>query len=358
VRLLRDPILLVHAAAQPCPELQAALKARYAVSSCPLEKLSPDAAGKRSLLVVDAPLNLEHQAQKLRKALAQLTNRLVRRVFVVEENNRVLAVRANACGAEAVLPRPLTRDALYRTIDRVLHDPVTDTRDAGGAGLKAGVSALEDILHFATSGFELTQDELYTHGDEIIEAIAEIGLSEWAELVKRHHSRTFRHSLLVTGVAVGFGQLLGVGHLDLRRLALGSLLHDVGKAEIPVGILEKPGSLTPEETEAMRHHPGLGRAILQRKGGFSAEMIDVVAHHHEMLDGSGYPDKLMANQITDLVRAVTISDIFAALIEERAYKSRLSATEAYDLMCGMTGKLDPVLLREFAHVIMRTPLAV
>ncbi len=189
----------------------------------------------------------------------------MRRVFVIEQNNRLLAVRANACGAEAVLPRPLTRDVLYRTIDRVLHDPVTDPHDAGGQGFKAGVSALEDILHFATSGFELTQDELYTHGDQIIDAIAEIGLGDWAELVKRHHSRTFRHSLLVTGVSVGFGQLLGVGHLDLRRLALGSLLHDVGKAEIPVGILEKPGALTPEEAEAMRHHPGLGRAILQQK---------------------------------------------------------------------------------------------
>ncbi len=308
--------------------------------------------------MVDAPLNLEHQAQKLRKALAQLTNRLVRRIFVIEQHNRLLAVRANACGAEAVLPRPLTRDMIYRTIDRVLHDPVADPNNAGGQGFQAGVSALEDILHFATSGFELTQDELYTHGDQIIDAIAEIGLGEWADLVKQHHSRTFRHSLLVTGVSVGFGQLLGVGHLDLRRLALGSLLHDVGKAEIPLGILEKPGALTPEETEAMRHHPALGRAILQRKGGFSSEMIDVVAHHHELLDGSGYPDKLTANQIPDIVRAVTISDIFAALIEERAYKSRLSATEAYEMMEGMKGKLDPVLLREFSHVILRTPLAV
>ncbi len=87
-------------------------------------------------------------------------------------------------------------------------------------------------------------------------------------------------------------------------------------------------------------------------------MIDVVAHHHELLDGSGYPDKLTGEKITDLVSAVTISDIFAALIEERSYKSRLSAVEAYDVMCGMPGKLDPVLLREFSHVIMRTPLAV
>lgn len=358
LRLLRDPILLVHAEQEPCPDLHAALNARYAVSSCPLDKLAPDSAGKRSLLVVDAPLDREHQAQRLHDALAQLTNRLMRRVFIVSENRRLLAVRATACGAEAVLPRPLTRDTLYQTIDRLLNDPVAEPGQAGRIGFHAGVSALEDILHFATSGFELTQDELYTHGDQIIDAIADIGLGDWVELVAKHHSQTFRHSLLVTGVSVGFGQLLGIGHIDLRRLALGSLLHDVGKAEIPVSILEKPSALTPDEMEAMRHHPEFGRDILRRKGGFSAEMIDVVGQHHELLDGSGYPDGLAGHQISDLVRAVTICDIFAALIEERSYKRRLDAGEAYDIMSGMKGKLDPALMKEFAHVIMRTPLAI
>lgn len=359
VRLLRESILLVHFAATPRPDLLALLEERYLVSALTLEACANGLAVSPKLVVLDVPLDNEMQVQRLRRALSQFSRRQVRRVFVIDVDRRILAARASACGAEAVLARPLHRDVVHGTIDRILHEqPTASRRDAGQTGLHAGVSALEDILHFATSSFELTQDELFTRGDQVIEAITEIGLGDWADLVKKHHSRTFRHSLLVTGVSVGFGQLLGVGHVDLRRLALGSLLHDVGKAEIPVSILEKPGALTPDETEAMRHHPELGRTILERKGGFSREMIDVVGHHHELLDGSGYPDGLAGNQISDIVRAVTICDIFSALIEERSYKKRLTAADAYDIMSGMSGKLDPVLMREFAHVIMRTPLAI
>lgn len=359
MRLLRDSILLIHFAEKPRPELLALLEERYLVSCQALEDCAKGKSGSPKLIVLDVPLDREAQVQMVRRALQQFARRAVRRVFVIDVDRRILAARASACGAEAVLARPLHRETVHTTIDRILNEgPATGRSEAGRLGLDAGVSALEDILHFATSGFELTQTELFTRSDQVIGAIAEIGLGDWAELVQKQHSRTFRHSLLVTGVAVGFGHLLGVGHLDLRRLALGSLLHDLGKAEIPVSILEKPSGLTPEEAEIMRDHPEIGRNILQSKGGFSTEMIDVVAHHHEMLDGSGYPDRLSGNQISDIVRAVTISDIFAALIEERAYKKRFGAAEAYDIMAGMTGKLDPVLLKEFAHVILRTPLAI
>ncbi|MCA3630928.1 MAG: HD domain-containing protein [Methylobacterium sp.] len=359
MRLLRDSILLVHFAAKPQQGLLAVLEERYLVKTLTLDDYENGAAGSPKLVVLDVPLENEVHVLRLREALNKFSPRVARRVFVIDDNRRILMARATACGAEAVLSRPLRRDVVHATIDQILHEQsMAGSRDAGRFALDAGVSALENILRFATSSFELTQDELYAHGDQIIDAIVDIGLGDWVELVAKHHSQTFRHSLLVTGVAVGFGHLLGVGHRDLRRLALGSLLHDVGKAEIPVSILEKPSALTPDEMEAMRHHPEFGRDILRRKGGFSAEMIDVVGQHHELLDGSGYPDGLAGHQISDLVRAVTICDIFAALIEERSYKRRLDAGEAYDIMSGMKGKLDPALMKEFAHVIMRTPLAI
>ena len=95
-----------------------------------------------------------------------------------------------------------------------------------------------------------------------------------------------------TGFAVAFAQHLGMREEDQRRLTRAALLHDVGKAFIPVAILDKPGTLTHEEMTEIRKHPRLGYDALAAQGSFPREMLDVVLHHHEFLDGSGYPDGL------------------------------------------------------------------
>jgi HD-GYP domain-containing protein (c-di-GMP phosphodiesterase class II) len=119
---------------------------------------------------------------------------------------------------------------------------------------------------------------------------------------------------------VAFAQHLGMREDDQRRLARAALLHDVGKAFIPVAILDKPGVLTDEEMIEIRKHPRLGYDALAAQGGFPPEMLDVVLHHHEFLDGTGYPDGLRGDQISDIVRLTTIVDIYAALVEKRAYR--------------------------------------
>ena len=91
----------------------------------------------------------------------------------------------------------------------------------------------------------------------------------------------------------------------------------------------------------MQDHPEVG-----------PEIIDAVRHHHEFLDGSGYPDALMAPEISDLARLLTISDIFAALIESRPYKQAMSRPDAYKVLCGMEGKLEGSLLRAFRNVAL------
>ena len=107
----------------------------------------------------------------------------------------------------------------------------------------------------------------------------------------------------------------------------------------------------------MRHHAALGADLLLAQGGFEPEIIDVVRHHHEKLDGSGYPDALAGSEIGDLVRIVTICDIFSALTERRAYRAPLGITEAVTLMTGMRGELDRALLHAFAPIIARTSAA-
>ena len=170
--------------------------------------------------------------------------------------------------------------------------------------------------------------------------------------MRRYHERTFQHCLLVTGVAVGFALDIGFASLDVRRLGLAATLHDIGKAHIPLSILDKPGRLDPREDEIMRRHPVIGYELLKDSSDISPEILDAVRHHHEYLDGSGYPDALTAPEISDLVRLLTISDIFAALIESRPYRPVMPRQDAYKFLCDMDGKLERSFVKAFRNVAL------
>jgi putative nucleotidyltransferase with HDIG domain len=187
---------------------------------------------------------------------------------------------------------------------------------------------------------------------QIIDNIAQNGLSAWLDDVRRYHEGTFQHCLLVTGIAIGFAMQTKFAEPDVKRLGIAATLHDVGKAHIPISILDKPGRLDPSEEEIMKRHPTIGYEMLKDIPDISADVLDGVRHHHEYLDGSGYPDRLPAGQITDLVRLLTISDIFAALIESRSYKLPMSRQDAYKILCDMDGKLEMPLVKAFRPVAL------
>ena len=125
------------------------------------------------------------------------------------------------------------------------------------------------------------------------------------------------------------------------------MLHDIGKARIPISILEKPARLDNDELIIMRKHPEYGLDALKSVPDIDQDMVDMVLHHHELLDGTGYPHGLKAKEISDLVRIMTISDIFGALIERRSYKEPMSGKDAYQILLDMGPKLDKELVREF-----------
>jgi HD-GYP domain-containing protein (c-di-GMP phosphodiesterase class II) len=145
---------------------------------------------------------------------------------------------------------------------------------------------------------------------------------------------------------------IGFSDLDVKRLGIAATLHDIGKARIPLLILDKPDRLDPGEEEIMRSHPVIGYELLKDIGDITPEILDGVRHHHEYLDGSGYPDGLKAPEISDLVRLLTISDIFAALIESRPYRPAMPRQNAYKILCGMDGKLEHSLVKAFRNVAL------
>jgi len=273
-------------------------------------------------------------------------------VFAVDPGNRQQEAQAYALGAKAVLPRPVQAPLLIKTllgdIEGLASMPA-DAAEPGHKGISGALTALQDILGSACTGGSVDAKIVERAGDSLIADIKTTGLASWIETVRKHHSQTYQHSLLVAGTAVAFAQQLGFSHADQQRISFAALLHDVGKARIPVAILEKPGPLDATELAVMRQHPVLGFEALQSTENVPAEILDMVLHHHEYLDGSGYPDRLVGEQLSDLVRIMTIADIFGALMERRSYKPPLTADAAYKITLDMGEKLDVPLVKAFGR---------
>jgi putative two-component system response regulator len=124
---------------------------------------------------------------------------------------------------------------------------------------------------------------------------------------------------------------------DFRALHLGSLLHDVGKIGIPDAILLKPGRLTPEEMDQIRLHPVIGYDIIRTAVGLE-DILPIVRHHHERLDGTGYPDGLKGDQIPFVVRCVSIADVFDAFTSARPYRPKMTPDDAIRLLWDESSK--------------------
>ena len=271
-------------------------------------------------------------------------------VFAVNHGVMRQAVQAFAIGATDIVEHPLDRKALLKTLlgdlDSIAAAPLAPEL-SNSAGIPAAVGALQSIFASVFSGVPIEMKTVETAGEALVSSIETEGLAQWIEAVRNHHSQTYQHSLLVTGVAVEFGRRLGFSSSDKQRLAFAGLLHDLGKAGIPLAILEKPGPLDREELAVMRQHPQLGFESLRAMTGLDPKILDIVVSHHELLDGSGYPRGLAGGELPDLVRMITIADIYGALIEKRSYKESMTPQTAYEVLENMGGKVDSDLLREF-----------
>ncbi|MEX2016343.1 MAG: HD domain-containing phosphohydrolase [Candidatus Hydrogenedentales bacterium] len=145
--------------------------------------------------------------------------------------------------------------------------------------------------------------------------------------------QTYTHSVNVFVYSVQFARRLDLVDLpSLHDFALGTLLHDLGKSRVPSSILQKPGKLTEDEWVVIRKHPGWGCELLLEHGLDSDLILSITRHHHEKLNGVGYPDGLQNGAIDPRVRAVTICDIFDALTTRRPYKERMSTFDALRIM--------------------------
>lgn len=306
-------------------------------------------AEPRRYTVIDADLSNDAALLPLKSWLSRKPDH-AKIIFVTDKASRLQEARASALGATAIVHRPVSGRMLLAKIrdDAAAHATTASVPHGDlSAGISAGLNTLETIFSAASAGARIDPAVVHGASNAIVHQLEAQGLSAWVHAVRMHHNQTYQHCLLVTGVAVGFGEHIGVSRKDRQRLSFAGMLHDIGKARIPLAILEKPGRLDENEMAIMRNHPEYGLEALNMAEGLPAEMLDMVVHHHELLDGTGYPHGLRANEISDLVRIMTISDIFGALIERRSYKQPLSSEAAYQILLDMGRKLDPDLVRAF-----------
>jgi HD-GYP domain-containing protein (c-di-GMP phosphodiesterase class II) len=143
---------------------------------------------------------------------------------------------------------------------------------------------------------------------------------------------TEEHTRRVAMLAVELGELLGLSGSRLRSLAMGALLHDIGKLSLPTAILQKPAALDDDEYEIVKLHPERGRELLGELGGFDKTVTRLVLDHHERLDGSGYPRGISGDQLDLETRILAVCDVYDALVSDRVYRAAWSRERALMLL--------------------------
>lgn len=160
---------------------------------------------------------------------------------------------------------------------------------------------------------------------------------------------TVLHTIMTTSLAIEIGRYYGFDDQEIKKLYYGTLLHDIGKGAIPIGILEKRGKLDDEEMRLMRTHVQITEAVLD--GYVQEDILHMAVRHHEKLDGSGYPYHLKAEELTLCDRIVAIADILSALLGKRSYKDAYPIEKATDIIQQMAddGKLDADVVEIFVR---------
>lgn len=210
---------------------------------------------------------------------------------------------------------------------------------------KQAVMAMFDDIRL---GKAVTSGALLPVVDEISSSVARnpyalIGIAR----LKTKDEYTYLHSVAVCALMVNLARHLALDEGVTRDIGMAGLLHDVGKMTVPAALLHKPGALTPAEYAIVKHHAMRGYEMLRDSGNVPQIALDVCLHHHERIDGTGYPHSLAGDEISLYARMGAVCDVYDAVTSARAYKQPWQPTEALSRMAEWHGHFDPRILAAF-----------
>lgn len=245
-------------------------------------------------------------------------------------------------------------------------DPTDDPADVTEAIRRLGDQPLR-MGDSARAAIEALYADIEQLISESVDNYTEAGLTS----LKTYSDYTFQHSVDVAAVGAILGSKAGLNRHELRELAAGCLLHDLGKIYIDIAILDKPGELTPEEYDQIKRHPELGFEIVRRMPMGSILPAHVAYQHHERQDGNGYPRGLRgSNRIVRtsaerfdgrrmllIAEIAAVADVYSALTADRPYREALRHDVAADIVAGMAGQhLNRDIVGLFERVFPRYPI--
>ena len=278
-------------------------------------------------------------------------------LFLARDSSNVTASLARSLGATELVHCDAP-PALILAIAERLIDKYQSSRNGATSLASVTTASAADVKMALAACFDAVKQrkpvaiaELDKGASVLLSAIKKTKIGMWLDVVRQYHDVTYQHCLLVAGLVAALSLKLGLIPNHQRLLAQAALIHDVGKVRVPLSILNKSGVLSKSEMDFMRTHAALGYDILAGQGDINPVILDVVRHHHEYPDGTGYPDRLRGPQISGYVRIVTICDIYAALIERRPYKVPMESPRALAVLTNMGVKLDGELLKGFEAMI-------
>ncbi len=302
----------------------------------------------------------------------ELTNRALLEELLSQEGYRVVPAGDGQEALEKVArvePDLVLLDVRMPKLDgfdvcrRLKNDPGTRLTPVV---LVTGLAAVADRVR----GIEAGADDFLTKPFERVELLARVrsllNLKSYTDELERAESVLFAlarsieakdpytegHCERLADNSARLGERLGLPEEEITALRRAGIVHDVGKVAVPDAILLKPGPLTPEEWKVMRDHPVVGERICRPLKSFRL-VLPIIRHHHEKLDGSGYPDGLQGEQIPLTARILQLVDVYDALTTERPYKRALAGEEALATMEAEVAKgwWDARLFAEFATLI-------
>ncbi len=298
------------------------------------EALDALAAGSYDLVLTDIVMQDINGIVLLEKVHAQQPNLPV--VMVTAIHDISVAINAMRRGAYDYLLKPFEREHLINTVVRALdHRQLLEESQSYQQSLEEMVRARTEMLRHAMEDLEHSYD---------------VTLEALGDALDLKDSETEGHSKRVTAYTIALARAMGISPAEIKIIARGAFLHDIGKMAIPDEILRKPGKLTPEEQEVMREHCARGYHML-RKIPFLAGAAEIVFCHQEHYDGSGYPSGLRGREIPVGARIFAVADTLDAITSDRVYRRAQSFDAAREeiLRCSGT-QFDPAVVEVFLKI--------
>ena len=257
-------------------------------------------------------------------------------VMVTAVHDIGVAIDSMRRGAYDYLLKPFENEQLMSTVRRALdHRHMMQESQNYQQSLEQMVRARTEMLRHAMADLEHSYD---------------ITLEALGDALDLKDSETEGHSKRVTAYTIALARAIGISPAEIKVIARGAFLHDIGKMAIPDDILRKPGSLTSDEQDMMREHCTRGYNML-RKIPFLAEAAEIVYSHQEYYDGSGYPNRLKGNEIPVGARIFAVADALDAITSDRPYRKAMSfdAARKEILRCSGT-QFDPAVVEVFLKI--------